>query len=696
MTEEMIRSLIFNLTLLLTISLIYNLFFFDREKNKKLHDIALGFLSGLMGIILIAINVRFSTGIVFDTRSILVGTIGLFFGPLPTLISAAIISGYHFLASGDGIIMGISVTLVSAGFGIFCNHFYFKKILDKESTAWIYYFIFGLVLHVLMLLCTFTLPADKVFLVFKAITLPVMAFYPLGTMLVCLVVYKGLINKQTERNLIRGRAEYRNLYLENQNRQQLLLSVLNSIPDLIFYKDTSSIYLGCNKAFAEYVGINQEEILGKTDHDFFGPDIADTIRDIDISLMRNKSELRNEIESAYPDGRKVMLETLNSPYYSTDGQILGIIGISRDITERIQKEREVRFLHFYDVLTGVFNRSYIAEEIDRIDAPDKLPLSVIVGDINGLKIINDAFGHEKGDKLLVEIARILKESCREQDIIARTGGDEFRILMPNTDIQTASTIVDTIKVSCEHYATSSEKDVYYTSISLGYATKQSPEESLNKVIKTAEDLMYRKKLLEHKSLHSSMLSSIKSTMYEKSNETEEHAERMAILVRLIGKALGLDEKSIVELELISALHDIGKISIDSNILMKPGPLTDDEWTEIHRHPEIGYRITQSIPELSNISEYILYHHERWDGNGYPEGLKGEEIPLLSRITSVVDAYDAMTQDRSYRKARSHEDAIAELLNNAGTQFDPVVTAAFTEIPMNDMQLSTNHNTRMSN
>lgn len=804
MTQEMIRNLFFNVTLLLTISLIYNLFFLDAGKNKQLHDVALGVVSGIMGIILMVNTVQFATGIIFDTRSILMGTIGLFFGPTPVLIAAVMISAYRIFLGGSGAIMGITVTFVTAGFGLFCNRKYLKKMLTKESNVWIKFYGFGLILHVLMLLCAFALPADRVFPVMSAIALPVLSFYPIGTVLVCLVIYKGLINKRTERSLIdsearfrtifeqapvgitvgkewktfyinstfekilgrtmeeilaigwgklthpddlakeyelyqqfregkisqyrmnkryfkpdgsivwvqmfltaltikdqpavdfvcmaqdvtelveaefnlkKSEAEYRSLYLEYHNRQQLLLALLNSIPDLIFYKDTNSVYLGCNKAFAEYIGASESEIVGMTDHSLFTPEMGDYIREIDIALMQERSELRNEIESTYPDGKKVILETVNTPYYDSDGNILGLIGISRDITERIQREREVRFLHYHDVLTGVYNRAFIEEEITRIDTAENLPLSVIVGDINGLKIINDAFGHQKGDRLLAEIARILRECTRAQDIIARTGGDEFQILLPNTDEPTASAIVDRIKTACEHYATSSEKDVYYTSISLGYATKTSAEENLSSILKTAEDFMYRKKLLEHKSLHSSLLSSIKSTMYEKSNETEEHAERMTNHVRSLGRALGLDEKSILELELISTLHDIGKIGIDSDILLKPEPLTDEEWTEIRKHPEIGYRITQSIPELSNISEYILCHHECWDGHGYPEGLQGEKIPLLSRIISIVDAYDAMTEDRAYRKAMSHEDAVAELRRNAGTQFDPTITEIFIE------------------
>ena len=138
----------------------------------------------------------------------------------------------------------------------------------------------------------------------------------------------------------------------------------------------------------------------------------------------------------------------------------------------------------------------------------------------------------------------------------------------------------------------------------------------------------------------------------------------------------------VELELLSMLHDIGKIGVDDSILTKFDTLTDAEWREMKKHPEIGYRIAMAAPELKHIAEYILCHHERWDGKGYPQGLTGEEIPVLSRIIAVVDSYDAMTHDRAYRKAISAEDAKTEILNNAGTQFDPKIAKVFVDKILN--------------
>ncbi|MHB1484851.1 MAG: HD-GYP domain-containing protein [Saccharofermentanales bacterium] len=172
---------------------------------------------------------------------------------------------------------------------------------------------------------------------------------------------------------------------------------------------------------------------------------------------------------------------------------------------------------------------------------------------------------------------------------------------------------------------------------------------------------------------------MKSMMFKKSLETHEHAERIAKLTKIIGTALSLSEKQMNELRRFSILHDIGKININAKILCKQGKLNDVETSEMRKHSETGYRIISTIAELSPIADYILCHHERWDGKGYPLGLKETQIPLLSRILFIADSYDAMTNDRSYRIAMSKNDAIEEIRRNAGTQFDPEIAGLFIKI-----------------
>ena len=340
------------------------------------------------------------------------------------------------------------------------------------------------------------------------------------------------------------------------------------------------------------------------------------------------------------------------------------------------QNKKILYLNYHDYLTGLYNRIYFEEEKKRLDTPRQLPISIIMGDINGLKLINDGFGHPKGDEVLIEIAKILKNCCRKEDIVSRIGGDEFGILLPKTDSQSAQRICNRIYDTCKGYALAGSS--ICPSISVGYATKNISTETMNNILMAAEESMSRHKLLESKSAHSSIIASIKVIMFEKSQETEEHAERMVQLSKSIGLAMSLSEDQLNELELAATLHDIGKMSIDAEILSKPGRLSDEEWVEMRKHPEVGFRIAQATSELVPIAKYILCHHERWDGKGYPQGLIGEKIPLLSRIVAIVDSFDAMTNDRAYRSAMTKGEAIEEIRRNSGTQFDPEVTRVFIE------------------
>jgi diguanylate cyclase (GGDEF)-like protein len=298
-----------------------------------------------------------------------------------------------------------------------------------------------------------------------------------------------------------------------------------------------------------------------------------------------------------------------------------------------------------------------------------------MGDVNGLKIANDVFSHVMGDRLLQKVAETLKENCSGKDIVARWGGDEFLVLRPLSTLENSEHLVQRLK---ESFAEKSEGTLQL-SVSLGCAAKTSAKEPLPHVIQQAEEWMYHQKLLEGKSYRNTIINTLLATLYEKSMETEEHAQRLIEHCQVIGKELKFSDKAMNELSLLAVLHDIGKVGVLQSVLQKPGALTPQEWKEMKRHPEIGYRIAQNTPELLIVSEYILSHHERWDGKGYPSGLKGEDIPLNCRILAVADAFDAMTNDRVYRKALSRSKAIEELVSNSGTQFDPSIVDVFVRI-----------------
>lgn len=393
-------------------------------------------------------------------------------------------------------------------------------------------------------------------------------------------------------------------------------------------------------------------------------------------IIESKSNFYYEYEIMTATGEVKWVLEMGQPVLNKHGEVEALEGIILDITVPKQAMAKIQHMADHDFLTGLYNRKYFEEAKLNLDKQQIIPVTVIMADINGMRLINDAFGQAVGDTLIINTAEIIKKCCREDYVLARTGGDDFSILMPNTDVEDADIFIKYIRKEFEAFNASQKNQGLIINLSIGYGLKQTTEQRIESAVKEAEDYLYKNKILERKSHHNAILSSIMATMYARSNETELHAERLMKLSKIIGEKLNLPQKSFVDLELLSILHDIGKMGIDDHILKKPGPLNAEEWIEMKKHPEIGYRIALSVPDFERVAEYVLCHHERWDGKGYPQGLKGEEIPLLSRIIGVVDAYDAMTEDRVYRKAMTHAEALVEIKNNAGTQFDPFIADLF--------------------
>lgn len=340
-----------------------------------------------------------------------------------------------------------------------------------------------------------------------------------------------------------------------------------------------------------------------------------------------------------------------------------------------QAESKYRLLSTRDQLTGLYNRTYFETQWDYLTAAQQVPLSLVVCDVDGLKLINDTLGHQAGDELIRTFARLLADSFRLEDIIARVGGDEFIVLLPGATEITVRSCLDKLGTSLSMYNTLRPELPIAASSGSATATQAS---ELNQLLNQADDMMYQNKEKSRKKTRQILLSTLIQTAELWDHHHTAHAKAIQQWSSLIGEKLQLTRRELQQLSLAAQYHDVGKVGIARDILVKPGPLTEREWLEIKRHPEIGSRIAKAIPELFNVSDFIASHHERWDGTGYPCGIEGPKIPLFSRIIAITDAYDAMQRTTPYRQAKTTEEAQTELRRCAGSQFDPELVQVFLE------------------
>lgn len=478
------------------------------------------------------------------------------------------------------------------------------------------------------------------------------------------------LRKSINKSLTKSHEFFEQLKHEKEKLRDILdrnSALVNAMPDQLFVINNNGYFVDFKGSKDEAVIISKEELVGKTLWDILPKEFADkSYNMIKLTLETNKLqsfEYTIEIDEVSRIFEIRMVKSKEE-----------VIAIARDITERRKMEQKLDYLSYHDQLTGLYNRRFFEEELKRLNVTRNLPLTIVMADVNGLKLINDSFGHVIGDELLIKVAQVIKDGCREDDIISRIGGDEFVILLPNTSSKDAEMIVNRIRGLASLQKVSSIE----LSISFGWETKSKEEEEITEIFNKAEDYMYTRKLFEGPSMRSKTINTIISTLHEKNFREEQHSKRVSKICRKMGEVLELSQEDIKELETVGLLHDIGKIAIDEVILNKTQEIENDEWDEIRRHPEIGYRILKTGSDMAEIAEFVLSHHERWDGKGYPKGLKGEEIPLQARIISIADAYDAMSSDRPYRNALREEEIIKEFKENAGTQFDPKLVRIFIE------------------
>ncbi len=493
-----------------------------------------------------------------------------------------------------------------------------------------------------------------------------------------IVGYTGDVTKRKimEEEISRSEKEYK--------------AIFESVKDgIVILRDCKVVK--CNKNFLKLLGLNSEvNILGKKFWDIF------------INGMFNITELKEKITNFVEDnlasdkthtfehsfinfnGDKMYVEISLTPY--SLGKEKYILVLIRDITARKITEERMRYLSHHDSLTGLYNRNFFETEMDRYNDQRSYPITIIIADVDGLKLINDSMGHKKGDELIKNAAKILKNSLRSSDILARMGVDEFAILLPHTDWMTAKKIKNRILLKLEeHNKDHPELPVH---LSIGVATAEDERIDLESLYRQADDAMYWNKLLYGKRVKLRILKSFIKALEERDYIKESHTKKITYLCKRLAKSVGLSRYEIRKLVLLAFFHDLGKVAIPEDILFKKGKLTSVEWNIVKKHTEIGYKIVTNMPKISEIRHLILKHHEKWNGSGYPLGLKKEEIPIECRVFQICDAFDVMTRKTPYRPPLSIDEAKQELLDNAGSQFDPYLVDKFLELNPEEVLIKT--------
>ena len=479
-----------------------------------------------------------------------------------------------------------------------------------------------------------------------------------------LQIIDEIVQVPIKKNILYSRIQnllnVRSLFLSTQIYQNLTEE--NPVGICILFKNKEIKYV--NNSFLEIIDKNRKNVLNKNISEFFPKKIVNKHIKSDLENDENKFnfKLKRDQDEIWVD-----IHLSKMKFKNIKLKLLIVV----DVTEQKKTEEEIRYLRFHDQLTGLYNRDYFMEEIKRLDTKRQLPLTLIMVDINSLKLINDVYGHDRGDFLIKNASEILENNLRDEDILARIGGDEFAIILPDTSKAKGKEIINRINKKCKEF---DEKGIII-SLALGLATKEKNGQDVEEIFKIADDRMYKNKTTKSKKVREKIISNIKYNLKEKTNESKEHLTEMKNIAAKFSEKLNLDSSQKNKLLLLAETHDIGKVSLSTEFFQKDKKLTKSECKKLEEHTDYGYRICRSIPKLNSIAEEILSHHERWDGKGYPKGLKGQGIPYLARIIAIIDNYLFLKESNNQK-----EDTIIEKIKEkAGNELDPQLTKIFIDM-----------------
>lgn len=464
-----------------------------------------------------------------------------------------------------------------------------------------------------------------------------------------------------------------------------LNSLLAFLPDATMSVDNYGRIESWNQAMECLTGLDSREVIGEHSSlvasRLFGPGarcLTEVITAVDFSVLQQdfvsgyKLEgptIGCEVTLTGPDGSTRFLSARATPLYDPGGAVAGAVASYRDMTERREMEERLRYLSVVDQLTGLGNRNSFEQHLERLNSIGATGVGVLFCDIDGLKFVNDTMGHAVGDRVLQSAAKAMREGVSREHLVARVGGDEFAVVVENTDTAYMADLARDVRRRVEDAANFPEMPVPIN-LSVGFAVSEQTFVPVSRILKAADDNMYREKLTRSRARHEAAVKALLEALERRELNGPGHVSRLTSLLERFASELKLGDSVVRHLRLLAQFHDVGTVGISESIFFKSEPLTKSELAEIRRHSETGHRIAQYLPDLLPLADDILKHHEWWNGEGYPLGLKGTEIPLTARLLSLADSLDAMLCDRPYRGALSPDDAIAQIEQSSGRQFDP--------------------------
>ena len=651
---ELIRDITINILILFGLVFIMTIPRLKLDQKERFSHLVKGFLIGLLTILIMLTAWEFESGVIIDARTVMIAITTLFF-PLETAVLATLIAViYRVSLGGAGVYAGVLMLVFTLLIGLIWRHFVKPKLKVSRIFSLALY---GVVVQVFALLALLAFPYPQNLVLIRTVWPVFLIMFPMVTTLLgyALLLYQARLKQEQ-------------LLVESERKYRVLVD--NSKLG-IFQYNTHGVIEITNRAFCEILSAPIERLVGLDMKTLPNLRVVACIED----SLRGVKATYEGLYTSFISGKEVPVRAQFSPIFEEDHVIGGLASIE-DLSDQYAHTEALERLRHTDSLTGLNNRSAFDQALFRKTELNKRPIAIVIFDVDRFQLFNTSFGYDIGNQILIKLAEVFKSVLNERPFseIYRTGGDEFSLIAQTCDEACILKLIQEIQV----HAQAIEHKHLQLSLSYGYTVIDDKDIPMIEGYNKALSHLQEHKVYQDTTLSTKTVDIIMSTLFEKSPREKEHSERVSDLCMLTVERLELSDTFRNRTRLAARLHDIGKINISEAILDKPGRLTDEEYDIIKSHPYVGYKILSSVPEYTHIANIVYAHHERCDGTGYPRGLAWKEIPLEARIIAVADAFDAMTQQRTYREVLSQEKAYEELLKHQETQFDPVIVKAFIE------------------